>query len=103
MELARELALLHVADERVRDWRVSTVFLGIDMRPIGDGPPILWETMIFGGTLDGEQWRYSSREQAERGHQAIVRLVAAVPLWRDLGWIVSQSVREAMELPADLR
>lgn len=26
---------------------VSTIFLGIDHRHIGDGPPILFETMIF--------------------------------------------------------
>ena len=52
---------------------VSTVFLGIDHRHFGSGPPILFETMIFGGELDGHQWRYSSWDDAETGHQAVVR------------------------------
>ena len=47
--------------------RVSTVFLGLNssFRP---GEPMLFETMIFGGSLDGEQWRYATYDQAERGH-----------------------------------
>lgn len=53
--------------------RVSTVFLGLDHRfGFGSGPPILFETMIFGGCLDGEQWRYSSWDDAETGHKAAV-------------------------------
>lgn len=50
---------------------VSTVFLGLDHRHFGEGPPILWETMVFGGVLDGAQQRYTSREEAYRGHQAL--------------------------------
>lgn len=52
---------------------VSTVFLGLDHRYVGDGPPLLFETMIFGGKLDGSQWRYSSWDDAETGHKAAVR------------------------------
>jgi hypothetical protein len=37
--------------------QVSTVFLGIDHSFSEDGPPVLFETMVFGGTLDGEQER----------------------------------------------
>lgn len=52
-----------VADERFDaagiEMRVSTVFLGID-HSFGDGPPVLWETMIFGGPLDQEQDRCSA-------------------------------------------
>ena len=33
--------------------RVSTVFLGVDHQ-YQDGPPILFETMVFGGKLDDE-------------------------------------------------
>lgn len=50
---------------------VSTVFLGLDHNHRG-GEPILFETMIFGGPLDGEQWRYHTWEQAERGHAEAV-------------------------------
>lgn len=50
---------------------VSTVFLGLDHNHRG-GEPILFETMIFGGPLDGEQWRYHTYDQAERGHAEAV-------------------------------
>jgi hypothetical protein len=58
--------------------RVSTVFLGLD-HGFGDGPPVLWETMIFGGNHDQEQWRYSSRGDAVTGHAAAIALVLADP------------------------
>jgi hypothetical protein len=45
--------------------QVSTVFLGLDH---GFGRPVLWETMIFGGPLDGFQARYTSLEDALAGH-----------------------------------
>ncbi len=47
--------------------RVSTVFLVID-HSWGDGPPLIFETMIFGGPHDEFQERYSTRAQAEEGH-----------------------------------
>lgn len=50
---------------------VSTVFLGIDHQ-FGRGEPVLFETMIFGGPLDGDMYRYGTYEQAERGHAAAV-------------------------------
>lgn len=52
--------------------RVSAVFLGIDHRHLGAGPPILFETMIFGGPLDQGQWRYCSWDDAEAGHRTAV-------------------------------
>lgn len=55
--------------------RVSTVFLGLDHNFGADGPPVLWETLVFGGVLDGEMMRYSSKEAAAAGHQAICRRV----------------------------
>ena len=48
---------------------VSTVFLGMDHSFGG------WETLVFGGVLDGEMDRYSSRENAEAGHAAVVKRV----------------------------
>ena len=56
--------------------RVSTVFLGLDYR-FGEGPPLLWETMVFGGPLDQEMDRYSSLEAAMRGHQKMCERVNA--------------------------
>lgn len=47
---------------------VSTVFLGID-HGYGDGAPVLFETMIFGGKHHEWQQRYCTWEEAELGHQ----------------------------------
>ncbi len=55
------------------DVLVSTVFLGLDHN-WGEGPPILWETMIFGGPQDGYQERYSARAAAEAGHLDAVEI-----------------------------
>ncbi len=51
---------------------VSTVFLGTDHNFLGDGPPILWETAVFGWKLGGECERYCSREEALEGHKKMV-------------------------------
>lgn len=56
------------------DIRVSTVFLGLDHQ-WGSGPPLLFETMVFGGPLDSEQDRYSTWEAADEGHREMVRRV----------------------------
>lgn len=50
---------------------VSTVFLGLD-HSFGEGPPVLYETLVFGGKLDDEQERYSTRKEAEQGHERMV-------------------------------
>lgn len=54
---------------------VSTVFLGLDHQYRADGPPVLWETMIFGGFFDGLQRRYTSAAQARTWHARTVALV----------------------------
>lgn len=54
--------------------RVSTVFLMLDHSFMG-GPPVLWETMVFGGPSDGEQWRYAHRRAAKAGHRDVVRFL----------------------------
>jgi hypothetical protein len=54
--------------------QVSTMFLGVDHQ-LGRGRPILWETMVFGGPLDQEMDGYTSRENAVRGHAAMVERV----------------------------
>lgn len=51
---------------------VSTVFLGLD-HSFGEGPPVLFETMVFGGPenrtpIDDYQERYTSRHDALVGH-----------------------------------
>ena len=51
--------------------QVSTVFIPIDQGPMSPAP-VLWETMVFGGTLDGWQDRYTSRRLAKVGHEVAV-------------------------------
>ena len=70
-----ETADRHVADTRLDDGvRISTVFLGIDHQ-FGDGPPILFETLIFGGPHDQEMFRYATWAQANAGHTEVVRAI----------------------------
>ena len=63
-----------VAKTKIGDSTVSTVFLGID-HSFGDGPPLLFETMVFGGPLDDECERCSVWNQAEQQHKDMVRRV----------------------------
>ena len=64
-----------VADSTVGNVRVSTVFLGIDHSFDPGDPPLLFETLIFGGQHDGEMWRYETWDEAEAGHARAVQLV----------------------------
>lgn len=79
-----------VQQTNVDGWWVSTVFLGIDHQ-FGNGPPLLFETMIF--NHDGKAdtpWRehycerYTTYLQAHEGH------------WKAVGHL-----REALGLPAE--
>lgn len=56
------------------DIRVSTVFLGMD-HSFFAGPPLLFETMIFGGDHDMYCDRYSTWEEAEEGHESAIKLI----------------------------
>jgi len=51
----------------ISDSKISTVFLGLD-HAFGGGPPLLFETLVFGGKLDGEMDRCSTWEEAEKMH-----------------------------------
>lgn len=54
---------------------VSTVFLGLDHNFISGGPPILYETMIFGlPSMEGYQERYVTKEAALIGHAKALEL-----------------------------
>jgi hypothetical protein len=62
----------HIAREERGQVEVSTVFLGMDHDWTRKGPPILYETMVFGGVYTGLQLRYSTRAEALAGHAKIV-------------------------------
>jgi hypothetical protein len=57
-----------------RHVRVSTVFLGID-HAYGGGRPLLFETLVFEGSLDGEMDRCTTWEEAEIMHEKMCDLV----------------------------
>lgn len=53
---------------------VSTVFLGMDCA-LGEGPPMLFETMVFYGPLDQKQERCSTWDEAEKMHDLVCERV----------------------------
>jgi hypothetical protein len=63
-----------VARDQIGDVWISTVFLGLDHQ-YGEGPPLIFETLISGGAYDQDMWRYSTWDEAVAGHQAAVDLV----------------------------
>ncbi len=54
---------------------ISTVFLGIDHSFNRLHPPIVFETMIFGGKQDGWQDRYHTYREACDGHLKALEMV----------------------------
>ena len=84
-EVNRERRKLAV--DTLGDVTVSTVFLGLDHNFGESGPPVLWETMVFGGTgeLEDYQERYSSRADALDGHRRAVALVQSLAHARGAG------------------
>lgn len=61
-----------VAFDKLMMAEVSTVFVGLNHAIDPTVPPILWETMVFGGKLDGEMARYDSEAAARVGHIQMV-------------------------------
>jgi hypothetical protein len=64
-----------VIQTQVGESFISTVFLGLDHDFTGKGPPILWETMVFGGPLADDEERYTSEKLARDGHERMVSRV----------------------------
>lgn len=56
-----------IAQHQVAESWVSTVWLGLD-HGFGHGPPVIFETLVFGGPLNDEGMRYSTEAQAFEGH-----------------------------------
>jgi hypothetical protein len=80
-----------VKQEHIGPFLVSTVFLALDHNWEPNGPPILWETMVF--LKDQEGVRYGediemdrcsgSREQALAMHAAMVERIASIRISRE--------------------
>ena len=60
---------------------VSTVWLGLDHNYLGDGPPLIFETMVFRGkgrdrrAVDSILRRYTTKEEALGGHAETLKTV----------------------------
>lgn len=55
---------------------VSTTLIGLDHRFIGDGPPLIFETMVFPEECNWSELdvrRYATEEEARAGHEEMVR------------------------------
>ena len=73
---ARQVALTeHGVQFEPGYWRVSTLFLVMDMDHMfsSEGPPVLWETALLDSEHLVDAWRYSTREEALDGHEAMVQ------------------------------
>lgn len=71
---------------------ISTIFLASDQNHMmaifghHDAVPILYETMVFGGWLDCEYWRYETRARAIEGHAHVLRLVIFATILAPCRW-----------------
>lgn len=79
-----------IARDHVKPWKeevlVSTVFLMVDHNYFDNGPPILFETMIFGGLHDEYQVRYRTKDEALQGHRKVLQRAR----WPLLHWLIDK-------------
>lgn len=69
----------HVGNTRIGNIHISTVFLGLDHGYDSRQPPVLFETMVFGGgELNETMIRYATWAEAEAGHKDMVECVQAM-------------------------
>jgi hypothetical protein len=54
----------------IKDCMISTVFVGMDLN-LGYGEPMFFETLVMGGALNGKRNRYSTWDEAIKGHLKI--------------------------------
>lgn len=64
-----------VNNTNIGDARVSTIFLGVDHNHYAGGEPVLFETMVFGGEYNRYQRKYSTWDEAEKGHHEICAMI----------------------------
>lgn len=63
-----------LAEDWIGNVQVSMVFLGKNYN-WQEGVPMLFETMIFGGSRDLEIWRYETYEDAQKSHTRVVAMI----------------------------
>jgi hypothetical protein len=55
------------------DIKLSTVFLGLDHNFSGEGGPVLYESLWFGGVHANEMRRYRTKQEALSGHEEMIK------------------------------
>lgn len=75
-----------IKQENIGDIKVSTVFLGIDHDFFRNGPPLVFETMMFGGPFSHECLRSRHILHAKTDHEVIVNLARFIYHTRGLSW-----------------
>jgi hypothetical protein len=100
----RHIKLTKLTDEYGQEITVSTVFLGLDHRMGGSGPPVLWETMVFGGLEDGWQDRYTDPDAAIASHISLVgELQTAISQRRQqINPLMNEPTRTNLLIPIEL-
>ncbi|MBP90956.1 MAG: hypothetical protein CMJ64_30315 [Planctomycetaceae bacterium] len=61
---------------QIGDVEIVSEFRGVDHSDDAD-PPLLFETIVSGGVLDGLKWQYSTLGEVKRGHHEAVAEVKA--------------------------
>jgi|SRR5215475_4827360 len=85
-EEARRIALTQIGTDEAGDpITVSTVWIGLDHRWFADGPPLIFESMVFGGTYDGKAERYATEAEALAGHWRMVQSMRTLSAWAHSG------------------
>jgi hypothetical protein len=93
LESAYKTGSRRLASDTIGPYYVSTVFLDVDHQFLDGGPPVLWETIIFGTEEEFEiipgkrrrvhktvdMFRYTSRAEALAGHAKAVKLAESLP------------------------
>ena len=67
-----------VARTELADGFVSTVFTGIEVSFSPNSKPVLFETRVFGGPIDGDTWRYATWAEAVAGHAAVLEFCKSI-------------------------
>lgn len=79
--LHSDQAYKRVAETTIGAYWVSTVWLGLNHNWDDQGPPLIFETMVFpadgGSALDLYSDRYSTEAQALAGHEEMCTLIRA--------------------------
>lgn len=66
-----KIAMTWITDEV----RVSTRFQAVNYRSLGEGPPLIYEIMVFGGPADLTGRRASTQREAQMMHALMVAQV----------------------------